>query len=57
MPTDLVALLARKKRAQALALDNSKLMLVWLAATGLIIEMLFISHSFEQAVLLIGGGG
>lgn len=55
MPTDLVALLARKKHARALALSDAKLMLIWVATTGLVIEMLFAFQGFEQAMVLMGG--
>jgi hypothetical protein len=54
MPTDLVALLARKQKARALAQDDAKLMLVWFAATGLVIEILFAFHSFKDTMILLG---
>lgn len=43
MPTDLIAFLARKKRARALAQNNAKLMLAWFAVTGLVVVILFAS--------------
>jgi hypothetical protein len=55
MPTDLGALLARKNEARALAREDAKLMLVWFGICLLIIEALFASHAFEQAVVLMGG--
>jgi hypothetical protein len=54
MPTDLAALLARKSEARAQMRDNTKLMVVWFGVCLLIIEALFASHSFAEAMALLG---
>jgi hypothetical protein len=57
MPTDVAALLARKKNGLALARNDAKLILVVYAFGMLVIEMLFASHSFEHAMILVGSYG
>jgi hypothetical protein len=54
MPTDLVALPARKRAARAQVRNEAKLVLAWCGICLLIVEMLFASHAFEQAVILMG---
>ena len=55
MPTDLVALLARKKQARVLAQKNAGLMFAWYGLCLLVVALLFTSDSFAKAMALVGG--
>ena len=55
MPTDLVALLARKRYPRMLAWDNAKLILVWFGISLLIIKALFAFQGFEEVVIAMDG--
>lgn len=54
MPTDVAALLARKKYAQAQSRNDAKLMSMVCGVCLLMIEMVFVSARFEHAMILVG---
>ena len=54
MPTDLIALAERRRRALALAQNNEAIMLLSFIACEIILALLFAFPSFAEATALLG---
>lgn len=55
MPTEIIALLARKRKAQAQQHADTSIILMSLIAALIVVMLLFVNESFARAMAEVGG--